>query len=363
MRAVKRLKFVVPITLACVVALAAPQAGAGPRPYGDARVLARFPNPPGFPEGIAVRDGRVYVAGPATFGTTGKPPSAVVAYDRETGATVRRYDTKGENRLMEHANSSIAFDGAGRLYVLNSQLGMYRLDTATGAQQAYSKPFPNLHPCIPILIGPPCSPTLTDLPPVPNDLAFDAAGNAYVTDSTQATIWKVRPGGGKPQVWFQHRRLASPYIGTNGIRIHPSGSHVYFTVTTDLLARAFVYRLPLVAKPKPAQLKVFHEYVGALPDGIAFGDSGQLYVAIATPLLSGVSILSPAGNEVRRLRNPLLSPIAPYDSPANIAFDGAGAILLSNHAFVTGLVLERQFAVLDVFVDDNGAPLFEPPLP
>jgi hypothetical protein len=73
------------------------------------------PTPPGFPEGIAVQDNRVYVAGPATFGTTGKPASRVVAFSTLTGAQVASYATKDENPLEEHANSSIAFDGSGRL--------------------------------------------------------------------------------------------------------------------------------------------------------------------------------------------------------------------------------------------------------
>jgi sugar lactone lactonase YvrE len=364
-----RTRRAVAVTILCAIAVgwqstAGPLAAAAGRPFGHAKVLARYPDTPKFPEGVAVRGGRAYVAGPATFGTTAMPPSLVVAFNADTGAVIRRYPTKGENRFAEHANSSIAFDSSGRLYVLNSQLGMYRLNTATGAQQQYSPPFPNLRPCVPLIIGPPCSPTLIDAPPIPNDLAFDAAGNAYVTDSLQATVWKVPAGGGQPQVWFQDIRLASPYIGVNGIRIHPSGPQVYLSVTQDLQSRSTIYRLPLKPHPSAGDLQVFHRYpLGTLPDGIAFGATGLLYVAIATPLASGVSILLPSGAEKTRLKNPPLSRIAPYDSPANIAFDGEGSILLTNHAFVTGIVLPRQFALLDVYVGDNGAPLFQPALP
>jgi sugar lactone lactonase YvrE len=346
------------VALALLVAIPSPARAAT---FGEARILATVPSPPGFPEGIAVRDGRVYVAGPATFGTTGKPPSAVVAFDRATGAQLRYYPVVGENRLKEHANSSIAFDSAGRLYVLNSQLGVYRLYPDTGIQEPYSTPFPDLHPCVPILIPGPCSPTVIDGPPIPNDLAFDPAGNLYVTDSLQATIWKVPAGGGVPQIWFQDRRLASPYIGVNGLRVHPSGTHVYLTVTLDLAGRSSVYRLPLVASPTAGQLELFHRYGnGALPDGLAFGAAGLVYVAVATPGASGISILSPVGTEVARLGNAGLSPFAPYDSPANLAFDGGGRVLLSNHAFATGLLLPKQFSIVDVFVDDPGAPLFAP---
>ena len=205
-----------------------------------------------------------------------------------------------------------------------------------------------------------CSPTPFDAPALPNDLAFDKAGNAYVTDSLQATIWKVPAGGGQPQIWFQDVRLASASFGANGLRLSPDRTKVYLTVTTDLAGRAYVYTVPLVAHPAAADLKVFHEYTnGDLPDGIAFGATGRLYVAIATPFASGVSILGSTGAEVARLANQG-NPIFPYDSPANIAFDAKGSILLTNHAFVTGVTNPEQFTVLDVWVADTGSPLKKP---
>ena len=331
------------------------------RPYGDAKILAQVPNPPGFPEGIAVDGGKVFVAGPATFGTTGKPPSAVVSFDAATGATAQYYATVGEDTTQEHADSSIAFDGSGLLYVLNTQLGLYRLDPETGVQSSYSAPFPNLAPCAPLVSPPPCSPTVADAPPIPNDVAFDSAGNAFVTDSTQATIWRIAAGGGQPQIWFQDQRLASAYIGVNGIRLDAGEDFAYVTVTADVLGQGSVYRLPLVAEPGAGDLELFHRFAaGDLPDGIAFGETGLLYVAMATPTASGVIILDGDGALVRRLVNSPLSPFAPYDSPANIAFTGDGRILLSNHAFVSGAVVPEQFAIVDVFVDDAGQPLAQP---
>lgn len=335
-------------------------------PFGNAKIISPVPTPPGFPEGIAVRGNRFYVAGPATFGTTGKPASQVLAYDISGGPPVKSYPTMGENLGMEHANSSIAFDGDGRLYVLNTQLGMYRLYPGSGQQEAFSQPFPHLPPCGP-LPGSQCSPTPVDAPPIPNDLAFDEAGNAYVTDSTQATIWRIPAEGSpphEPQIWFQDPRLASEYIGVNGLRLSPDRSKVFVTVTTDLEGDSFVYTLPLVSEPKASDLKVFHKYgPGELPDGIAFGQSGLLYVAIATPSASGVSALAPNGEEKFRLSNPALSPSSPYDSPANIAFNGKGSILLTNHAFATGAVDPSQFSVVEVWVDDKASPLAKPIVP
>ena len=328
---------------------AAPAADAA---FGDAKTLAPFPAKPGFPEGVAVKDGRVYTAGAATFGTTGSGPSAVIAYDRATGELVRRYDVVGENTLAEHANSSIAFDAQGTLYVLNTQLGTYKLDTGTGAQTPYAAPLPDLKPCVPLLVKAPCSPTVADLPALPNDLAFGPDGELYVSDSMQATIWRIPAGGGTPQVWFQDAKLASPYIGVNGLRVSPDGEHVVFTVSIDLAARASVYRLPRVAKPTASQLQLVHRFpVGQLPDGIAFGATGDLHVAQAGPTSSGIDVLRPDGTLKASLRGSI------YDGPANLAFDGTGRALVTNHAPVTGLAL-RKFSVLDVDLEDAGAPLF-----
>jgi sugar lactone lactonase YvrE len=333
-----------------------------PRPYGDVQVLATFPTPPGFPEGIAVKGNKVYVSGPARFGTAGTGPSTVVAFNRDTGALEATYTTQGEVLAGEHANSCIAFDGNGKLYVLNLQLGMYRLDTGSGAQTAYSTPFPDLPACS--AAPAPCSPTLFDAPALPNDLAFDEDGNAYVTDSLQATIWRVPPGGGTPQIWYQDARFATfpGGIGTNGIRLSPDRSKAFVSVTFDQAGAGYIYTVPLVAAPAPGAATVFKAFAPTdLPDGIAFGKSGNLYVTIATPGLSGIVILDPSGTEVGRLANANPGDIFPYDSPANIAFDGHGSLLLTNHAFAT--MIPANFTVLDVYVGDKGSPLSKPDLP
>ncbi len=315
--------------------------------FGDTATLAPFPANPGFPEGVAVKDGIVYAAGAATLGTTGAGPSAVIAYDRATGAVVRRYDTVGENRLSEHGGSSIAFGTDGRLYVLNTQLGLYRLDVATGAQEAYSSPFPDLKPCLPIIHTTNCSPNPVDLPPLPNDIAFAPNGDAYVTDSFQATIWRVPAGGGAPQIWLQSAKFVSPYIGVNGLRLSPDGSALYATVSIPLTGAGTLYRIPLATR---ALQKVHTFALGDLPDGIAFTAGGDIAVVQAGPLSAGVDIVSPAGIVKRTVRGPL------FDGPANIAFDGAGRALMTNHAPVTGLVL-RKFSILDVDLEDAGTPL------
>ena len=55
-----------------------------------------------------------------------------------------------------------------------------------------------------------------------NDLAIDAAGNAYVTDPASDAIYKVTPAG-VATVLIRDERLRSDTIGANGIVWHPAG--------------------------------------------------------------------------------------------------------------------------------------------
>lgn len=341
------------------------RAQASARPFGDVQVLATVPAP-GLPEGIAVNGNRAYVAGPAGFNTAGAPPSYVIAYDAQTGETLRTYTMAGEATQYPHANSCIAFDGQGRLYVANLQLGTVRIDLGSGQQEIYAPAIPDLAPCSQTQGAAPCSPTLGNQPPLPNDLAFDGAGNLYVTDSLQATIWRIPAGGGEPQIWFQDSRLDTPF-GANGLRLSPDGTKLYFTVSAESVGPfgnflgGKLYTLPLVAQPSASDLNVVHQYQGEVPDGIAFGRSGKLYVVLAAPFSSGVSILLPDGSEETRLGNPQGSPFYPYDSPANAAFDKHGSLLLTNHAFAT--LIPSHFTLLSVFVDDKEAPIVRPQIP
>jgi sugar lactone lactonase YvrE len=160
----------------------------------------------------------------------------------------------------------------------------------------------------------------------------------------------------------QRQRFASPYIGVNGIRLDPARTHLYVSVSLDLLTRGRIYSLPLVAKPTAADLTLFHAFApGDSPDGLAFGATGKLHVAIVLPTSSGIVVLHPDGSEERRVTNNLLTPTVPFDAPANLAFDGSGRALVVNHAAFTNL--PSHFTVLDVFLDDAGDPLERPALP
>jgi sugar lactone lactonase YvrE len=343
------LKLVLPAALCVGPVLADDDHG---RPIGDSRKIAGVPFP-GYPEAIAVHDGRIYVSTPAAFGVPGNfVPSEIFVYDLESGALVKSIAIQNQPPGL-HALSCIAFGDDDNLYVLDEQLGVVRINIETGAQSIYSGGF---HPVFHSAFNPPA-------PILLNDLAFDKKGNLYITDSFEATIWRVPPGGGTPQVWYSSAAIDGPF-GPNGIRVHPDGDRLYFDVTFTATGLGVVYTLPLVDHPTDADLKVFHTYTaGAGPDGVTFGKSGKLYVCLAA--YSQISVLAPDGTEVARFSGPAQDPAnpgnpLPWANPANIAFDDENRrIVVTNHASLIQVPdPSPYFAIFDVFVDDKAGKLF-----
>jgi sugar lactone lactonase YvrE len=315
---------------------------------GDSKVVAPVASP-GYPEGIAVRGNRFYVSGPASFGLP-LGSAYVNAYDLKTGAFEASYPITITNPFAGMSGASCAaFGPDGKLYVVEPFVGIIRMDVNPNNTQSVYAPFI------------PTGPSLL------NDLAFDDSGNLYVTDSFAATIYRIPAGGGAPAVWFTDPRLAGdPLVpfGVNGIRIDKNNQNVYVAVTAEnLTLNGVIYRLPLVANPTAADLQEFHRYTLAFglqaPDGIAFGKSGKLYVALAGT--SQISVLKADGTEEARYSGPAANPGGaldpPWANPANIAFDKhTGSILVTNHASLVPFD-PNLFAVFNVFVNDKGQPL------
>ncbi len=97
-------------------------------------------------------------------------------------------------------------------------------------------------------------------------------------------------------------------------------------------------------------------------DGIAFGKTGKLYVALAGT--SQISVLRANGTEEARYSGPAANPAGlpnpmPWANPANIAFDKkTGSILVTNHASLVPFD-PNLFCVFRVYVNDKGSPLPE----
>lgn len=383
------------VALSSPAALAAEPTG---RRFSDTQTLATLPSP-GFPEGVVVEGTIAYVSGPATFGTVGAGPSTIHAIDTRTGERLSSIEIEGEDCMQEHALSSITSDGEGRLYVLSTQLGVVRVDPSTGAQEIYAT-IPHLQACNELPPGPctpfpggvcladapsvscssgrclppgpcgpgqsclplgPCQPVAIDRGSLPNDLAFDDQGNLYVTDSFQATIFRIPAGGGVAQAFYQDPAFDTSTIpgfalGFNGIRLSPDRSQVFFTASFG--GNAGIWKVPPGPFAPHYTLQLVKGYSNyEIPDGIAFGASGRLYVALAGT--SQVAALMSWGWEFTRFPSQTVNSVLPmpYDQPANIAFNGRGSLLVVNHALFTG---PSHAALLDAVVFDTASPLARP---
>lgn len=196
-------------------------------------------------------------------------------------------------------------------------------------------------------------------------MAFDDDGFLYVTDSLQATIYRIPPGGGAADIWFQSPLLAGALdaplpFGANGIRVSPDRDFVYVVVTFDPsnASQGHVYRIPLVNAPDPDDIELVHTFPGfVVPDSLTFGHNGTLYVSLAGR--NEIAVLDTDGQE-SRISGPTGSAI-PFDAPATMAFDHAKkSLLIANHAIFGD---PAHFAVLRVFVADPGNPLPTPSIP
>ena len=331
--------------VALVAAGVVPAASAEPtrREIGDTKIFATVPAP-GQPSGIAMNAGSVLVA---TLGLATEPATdpRLFAFHRGTGRLSRTVTIPRMMTPSVMALAGVAVDAARRAYVVDMNGRILRVDPRTGSQEVYAE-FPA---------------TVGGLTTMPFDITFDATGAAYVTDQNLAAIWRIPPGGGAPYVWFQDVRLASYLFGPSGIRLDPSGRLLYFTVARAAASgrQGIVYRIPLEHPTADRLEEIFRYPAQSDPFGIAFGESGKLYVALFGA--NQVSVLLPDRTEERRF--PSMEDNsraeAPFDHPVAVALDGNGALLVTNSASAS-LPNPARMVVFDVFVDDLASPLARP---
>jgi sugar lactone lactonase YvrE len=117
----------------------------------------------------------------------------------------------------------------------------------------------------------------------PNDLAFDSAGNLFVTDPVLGRVWKLDPAG-SPEVFAEHPLLRGTpedpallfrAVGVNGVALDRH-EHFLYLSNTD---QGSILRVNLhSAAPTPHVFAQSGALRGA--DGIAFDRSGTLFVAV-----------------------------------------------------------------------------------
>jgi sugar lactone lactonase YvrE len=364
-RATARGRFV--LALVVVVLFAGPATSAHARDRFDVDLFARVPDP-GQPEGIAVDSkGTVFVGtSPKEGGPTGaRRPSKVFAYNGK-GKLKREYVIGGQD-LDEpfYGLLGMAFDGDDLLYALDAAPPrVVRLDPRTGAQSEYAR-FRDVPPCSAERTQD-CSDTVADMGSFPDYPVFAPDGTMYVTDLMQALIWRVPPGGGRPEVWFTDNGFETLF-GPNGIQFMADGKTLLFVLsnqsspTSNPQRTSGLYQLLVGPDGTPGQLEQIWEAGPAdVPDGFALARSGNAYVALAGTTGNAVAVVSPQGEEIARtpateIENQQME--VPFDQPASAAFLGE-RVLVTNHSLFARN--PDHYAVLDVFADEPGLPLLRP---
>jgi hypothetical protein len=376
-----------PLRIALVTVLAAGllwwsptvHASTTPRPFGDIRVFTTL-GYPGTPGGIAVNGDTVYVdTSAANVDRLFDGYDQIYSYDTRTAEQVRRPITVSRQYPVAPMGlAGMAQDAAGRLYVADMNGRVDRVDPRTGASETYAT--------IPTGAD-------TSLPDMPAFVTFDKGGNLYVGDAGGSPIiWRVPPGGGSAQPWFIDPRLSSTWGATVlGVTVDPTNTYLYFATGNQPIVA--IYRLPL-ANADPQHLQLVHRYTDVVvtpprPEasaatlscvlvqplgagGLAFGRSGDLYVALASR--NQLSILQPDGEEKARFPSTADNaklPV-PLSFPFDLAFNGRGSLLVTNAGDATigngpahvsppgGPETAKNWVVYDVNVGDTAAPLMRP---
>ena len=111
-----------------------------------------------------------------------------------------------------------------------------------------------------------------------NALTFDTAGNGYVSDSFNGTIWKVPPHGGGYTVWSTGPLLGpgmglTPPFGANGVEFN-NERNILFVADT---AFHQIIQIPVNPDGRAGTAKILVTGINA-PDGIMIDRDDNIWI-------------------------------------------------------------------------------------
>jgi gluconolactonase len=194
---------------------------------------------------------------------------------------------------------ALAFGPDGLLYYVDlGRRVVMRLDPGGGEPELFAGPRIGGHELV-----------------LPNAIAFDAAGNLYLTESWSATepgpgLLRIAPDG-SGELWS-----GGPFLFANGVAVAPDQSAVYVAETWSRR----ITRVPIAGDGSASAPELLAELPGVLPDGLGVGPDGRLYVACYQP--SQLMRIEADGSAAVLIRDDDAIVLA---HPTNVAFRGSTA--------------------------------------
>ena len=308
------LRAILPFALAFLLPL---QAAAWDR--GKAERFATLPAGAPNPEGITVdRHGDLYVTG---FSPTGTPPGKLFVFDGDSGRLKREVTVAGSSNLL----LGVAFHPfTHELLVIDFGAGrVLRVDPFSGAATTFA--------------------TVTGASGL-NALAFDRAGNVYISDSFQGIVWRTGAAGGAAVAWVTSPLLATsgtPPFGANGLDFNRDETALFVANTGD----DRVIRIPVLAGA-PGTPEVFVNSVNGA-DGLILDEHDNLW--ICANQADEIVVLDPSGRVIAKLGD--------FDGLKNGSPDGllfpASLVRRGDWIYVTNLSLDIRLFGLPQAVDSQ----------
>ena len=302
-------RFAVVLCTALLASFAAPAAAWNRL---QATQFATLPAGTAHPEGITVdARGNFYVADFDVSGNTSA--GTIVVFDRN-GRWLRTLQVNNGSTLL----LGIAFNPVtGDLLVCDlGKSQVLKVDPQSGASSVF----------VPLPAG-----------SGPNALAFDAAGNVYISDSFLATIWRTPKTGGAPLAWVADPLLGTsgvPPFGANGLAFNGSASSLFVANTGN----DTIVRIPLPNGPsgKPGAPEVFVNSINGA-DGLIIDAADNLWVAANQA--DEIVVVDTTGRVIAKLGD--FDGIDHQGAPVGLLFP-ASLVMVSGFVYVTNLSLDLR---------------------
>ena len=295
---------------------------------GEVDTFATLPAGTAHPEGITIdpQKGDVYVSDFDVSAGSGQVGNVVV-FDKK-GRFLRKLDVRGSSALLlglafhPQTHALLVIDYASHR-VLN-------VDPATGASTLF-----------------------TDLGAGagPNALAFDAAGNVYISDSSQGIIWRTAASGGSAAAWISSPLLTTtgvPPFGANGLAFNKTGTALFVANTGN----DSVVKIPLPNGPggTPGAPVVFVNSINGA-DGLIIDAQDNLWVAANQA--DEIVVVNPNGKAIAKLGD--FDGIDRRGAPRGLLFPASLVFGPDDTLYVTNLALDLRLFGLPPTVDSEWA--------